>query len=109
MTAFSIIRRAGGGGRLGNPRTRALAEYQIFLGGELRVRVHDDPARDLELPRQIPRRGDAGAGLQRSFPDGVAQLILDLRAERLRPLSGGPKGGASIGLTGLVQRTETGS
>jgi hypothetical protein len=85
--ANDLPRRRAGGGGLGHPRTRALAEHQVSLGGELRVRVHDDPARDLELTRQIPRRGDAGTGLQGSFPDGPAQLSLDLRAERLRPLS----------------------
>src|SRR5690349_7503971 len=68
--------------RLGDARSRALAQGQVALGGELRVGADDDAAGDPELAGEIPGRVHARAGAQPPVADGAAQLGFDLRTER---------------------------
>ena len=68
--------------RPSRPTSRALAGGEIALGAELPVRVHDDAARDAELPCQVAGRGQTRPRPERSRPDRLPQLILDLRTER---------------------------
>ena len=57
---------------------------EIPLGLQLRITVDDDPPRDTELLGQHPARRQPLAVHQPALADGVAQLLLDLRTERLR-------------------------
>ena len=76
-------RRAGRGrGRLGDARGGALARDQVPLGAELGVGVHDHAPRNAQVARESTRRGQRDAGRQPAGPDGLAQLLLELRAQR---------------------------
>ena len=79
-------RRAPGHGA-GDVRPRALAQGQVALGGELRVGVGHDLARDAELTREVAHRRHARAGLERAATDGAPDLVLDLRPERRRAVA----------------------
>jgi hypothetical protein len=76
-------RRAGSRrGRLRDARGRALARDEVPLGGQLRVRLHDHAARHPELARERARGGEGHAGAQPAGAHGLAELVLELGAER---------------------------
>ena len=99
-------RRAGRGAR--DVRARALAEREVALGRELRVRVHGDPTRDAELAGEVAGGGDARAGLEPAVADRGAELVLDLPAQRARAVAGHGEEELER-LTGLVQHHDSGS
>ena len=76
--------RRTGIGRYATWRPRPHPWREIPLGLQLRITVDDDPPRDTELLGQHPARRQPLAVHQPALADGVAQLLLDLRAERLR-------------------------
>ena len=76
--------RAAGVRHRGDPRPGTLPDDQVALGGELGVGVDGDAARHAELAREVARRGDQGAGVQRAVADRPAQAVLDLGAQCLR-------------------------
>ena len=71
----------------GDPRAGALAQAQVALGGELGVGLDRDPPRDPQLAREIARGRHLRTGPQGTAADRAAQLLLDLRAERVRPVA----------------------
>ena len=96
----------GGGGVAGNARTCALAQIQVPLGAELRVRIHHDAPRDAELAGQIARRRQLRPILERALADGGPELILDLGAQGASSTPGHRKQDLDR-LTGLIQRPRT--
>ena len=77
--------RAAGVRHRGDPRPGTLPDDQVALGGELGVGVDHDPTRHPELAREVARRGDRAALVQRARADRPAQPVLDLGAERAAP------------------------
>ena len=83
-------RHAWGDGRshaVGYARTRALAQAQVALGGELRVGVDDGLPRHAELAGEVAGRRNALRRPQRAVADRTADLLLDLAPERARPVA----------------------
>ena len=75
-------RRPDGRRHLRHARGRAAARHEEALGDELPVGLHHHPARDAELGRQRARRRQGGAGVQAPVAHAVAQLLLELDAQR---------------------------
>ena len=74
----------GGGGGVGDERGGALPRHEVALRAELGVGVHDHAARDAELARQRARARERDAGGQPARAHRVAQLLLELGAQRGR-------------------------
>ena len=74
----------------GNPGRRAHPRLQIALRLELGIAVLHQAAGQAELAGQLAGRGEPLAGAQAPRPDRLAQLALELRAQRLgvRPVQG---------------------
>ena len=87
-------RRAPGGFPRGAPgpdgneardvRPRADAAVEVALGDELLVRVENRKARDPELGREGPRRGNSLAGPQPPAQDRLAKPVVELPVQRRR-------------------------
>ena len=73
---------ADGGRDLRDARGRPAARHEEALGDELPVGLHHDAAGHPELDRQRARRGQRGAGVQAPLAHAVAQLLLELDAQR---------------------------
>ena len=77
---------AAGVGPLGDPRARPLARDEPALGDELGVRLGHRVARDPEVGGERPRRRQPAARRQPAGPHRLAQLVLEPRAHRRRPV-----------------------
>src|ERR1044072_5984044 len=64
--------------RARNPHRRPLPGREVPLGGELAVSLADDPARDPQLPRQRPARGQSRTGGEATGLDVLPDRLLDL-------------------------------
>jgi hypothetical protein len=82
MRATESRRRPDGRRHLRHARGRAAARHEEALGHELPVGLHHHPAGDAELGRQRAGGRQGGPGMQAPVADAVAQLLLELDAQR---------------------------
>jgi hypothetical protein len=89
-------------------RACTLAQDEVALGGQLRIRVDRDAPGDPELAGKVARRRHTRARLQGAVADRAAELVLDLRAQRAVAVAADRQEQLDR-LTGLVQARRTGS
>jgi hypothetical protein len=78
------LRRRSDGGRSGDARRATTAAHQVALGGQLLVRLDDDPARDAELRRERAGRRQHHARAEPAVPDRRTQRPLQPTVEWVR-------------------------
>ena len=76
-------RRRGDAEPAGDDGGRVPPLPEIALGAELRVGRDDEAARDAELGRERPCRGQWRTGPERAAPDAVTERAFELQRERL--------------------------